>query len=63
MKKIITALCVLVLVAGIALTASDGVMAIFGCARYWQYVFNFAFVCVVMPVCVGAVVLSKEGRI
>lgn len=55
-RHIVTITCVLALVAGGAITASDGVMGIFGCCRFWQYAFNFAFICVIMPICVGALV-------
>lgn len=66
MKKLVAIICVLVLVAGIAITACDGVMLLFGCARVWQYLFNFAFVCLGIPGCIMASGLPRkymEGRI
>ena len=60
MRKFINIVCALVIVAGIAIASSDGIIALFGCARAWQYLFNIAFITVVLPACIAASDLPRR---
>lgn len=65
-QRIINIVCALVIVAGIAIASTDGIIAIFGCVHFWQYLFNFVFTWLVVPVCIAASDLPrryKEGRL
>lgn len=59
-QHIINIACALIIVAGIVITSTDGIIALFGCARFWQYLFNFAFICLVAPACIAASDLPRR---
>lgn len=65
-QHIVNTICALVIAAGIIITSTDAIVALFDCIRFWQYLFNFAFICLVAPVCIAASDLPrkyKEGRL
>lgn len=53
-------ICALVIVASIAIASTDGIVAVFGCARVWQYIFNFTFIFLVAPACIAASDLPRR---
>ena len=59
-QHIVNAICVLAIVAGIIITSTDAIVALFGCAQFWQYLFNFAFICLVAPACIAASDLPRK---
>ena len=59
-QHIVNAICVLAIVAGIIITSADAIVALFGCAHFWQYLFNFAFICLVAPACIAASDLPRK---
>ena len=59
-QHIINIACALIIVAGIVITSTDGIIALFGCAHFWQYLFNFAFICLVAPACIAASDLPRR---
>lgn len=52
-QHIVNTICALVIVAGIIIASTDAIVALFG-VRFWQYLFNFAFICLVAPACIAA---------
>ena len=59
-QHVVNAICVLAIVAGIIITSTDAIVALFGCALFWQYLFNFAFICLVAPACIAASDLPRK---
>lgn len=59
-QRIVNTICALVIVAGIVITSTDGIIALFGFAHFWQYLFNFAFICVIVPLCIAASDISER---
>jgi hypothetical protein len=61
-KRIIDIVCALVFIAGLVITATDGIVAVFGCARGWQYLFNLLFIFGAVPACIAACDLPRRLR-
>ena len=61
-QHIVNTICALIIVAGIIITSTDAIVALFGCAHFWQYLFNFAFICIIVPLCIAASDLPERVR-
>lgn len=61
-QHIINIACALVIMAGIIITSTDAIIALFNCVRFWQYLFNFAFICVIVPLCIATSDLPERVR-
>lgn len=59
-QHIVNTICALVIVAGIIIASTDAIVALFDCIRFWQYLFNFAFICLVAPACIAASDLPRR---
>ena len=59
-QHVVNTICVLAIVAGIIITSTDAIVALFGCVRFWQYLFNFTFICLVAPACIAASDLPRR---
>ena len=53
-QHVINTLCALALIVGGLLIVTDGIVNLFHAVRGWQYVFNGAYVFIVLPACIGA---------
>lgn len=52
LQVVINILCLLVLIAGLIITVSDGMIVFFGLTKAIQYVFNAAYLMLIVPGCI-----------
>ena len=60
-QRAVNIICALVLVAGMVMTSIDGVKR-FGGSQAGQYLFNFVFICLVMPACIGLSDIAERAH-
>lgn len=59
-QPVVNTICALIIVAGIVITSTDAIVALFNCVRFWQYLFNSAFICIIVPLCIAASDISER---
>ena len=61
-QRAVNIICAAALIAGIWLTSVDGIMRYFKGAQGAQYLFNFVFICLVMPACIGLSDIAERAH-
>lgn len=67
LQVVINILCLLVLIAGLIITVSDGMIVFFGLTKTIQYMFNAAYLLLILPGCIAIsnideIVWGEEDR-